>query len=102
VGERINIGELYRSKLLLRRTSSVGEVKNDVKRILSNSGTQITHVEEVEEAIQLSAIANQGQRILREATKEARKLLRNARKKADNLEKIARKRIEIAQYKKSL
>jgi len=94
VGERIDIGELYRKRLFLNH-SSASEAGNSRK----NSLATVSEVADIAEAIELSTTRSQAQRILRDATKDARKLLRNARRKADNLHDAGRKRAEAERIK---
>jgi flagellar assembly protein FliH len=89
VGNRIDIGELYRKRLFLNHSSG-SEVSANRKRQLAS----VSQAEDVAEAIQLSTAQSQAQRILRDAVKEARLLLKNARKKADSLQDAGRKRAE--------
>ena len=86
MGERINIGQLYRKKLLLNHTASDGS-QNRKQPVNS-----VSSVSEIADAISLSTARTQADRILRDAVKEARKLLRNARRKADSLEESGRRR----------
>ena len=92
MGERIDIGELYRKRLFLNHSSASS---NSRKSCLAT----VSQVADVAEAIELSTARSQVQRILRDAIKEARKLLRNARRKADNLHDAGRKRAQAERIK---
>lgn len=96
MGDRIDIGELYRKRLLLNHSSGT-EVATNRKSSLAT----VSQAEDVAEAIQLSTAQSQAQRILRDAAKEARKLLKNARKKAESLHDAGRKRAEAEKIKAS-
>lgn len=96
MGDRIDIGELYRKRLLLNHSSG-SEVSTSRKSSLAT----VCQAEDVAEAIQLSTAQSQAQRILRDAAKEARKLLKNARKKAETLHDTGRKRAEAEKKRAS-